>query len=244
MRTLNRILIALLAGAVLTVFVAWALAPSWGDLYGREFRERRGRADYTSINGSWLAAPPFVDSWQARIRRDDGLGPANGDPVDWPVGIIFAQRLDTFGGSLIYVSRHRGMRSTASGEEPVEDVLPPWFDVPAPEPRGATMFHVSGWPMRSMRARVEDPSDRTAQVHWGWLVHRAPGTGVPARVLPLRPIWLGFAVDTLFWGAVTGVFLGIGPCRRAMRRWRGRCARCAYPLHDLVTCPECGTPVA
>lgn len=63
--------------------------------------------------------------------------------------------------------------------------------------------------------------------------------------LPLRPLWLGFAVDAaayslLAWGAITGV----GAWRRSRRRSRGLCVACAHSLVGLAICPECGTPNA
>jgi hypothetical protein len=65
----------------------------------------------------------------------------------------------------------------------------------------------------------------------------------PRRVLPLRPLWLGLAADTVLfaaavWMAVPGSLL----LRRTLRRRRGQCAGCGYNLcHvDHRACPECG----
>src|SRR5262245_52634200 len=45
--------------------------------------------------------------------------------------------------------------------------------------------------------------------------------------LPIRPIWPGFAINTVFYAAVLWVLLAApGAVRRFVRRRRGRCTRC------------------
>lgn len=67
-----------------------------------------------------------------------------------------------------------------------------------------------------------------------------------ARPIPLRPLWPGFAVNTLFYATLLWLLL-FGPpaLRRFIRRKRGRCVACAYDLRGVshVRCPECGVPV-
>lgn len=64
------------------------------------------------------------------------------------------------------------------------------------------------------------------------------------RWIPLRILWLGFIVDTSFWGSVVGVLAwGLVSGRRHYRRARGRCVTCNHYLQDAqVRCPECGRP--
>ncbi len=64
---------------------------------------------------------------------------------------------------------------------------------------------------------------------------------VNPRVLPLRPLWPGFAVNTLFYAAILWVVI-CGPfaLRRLIRMNRGRCVRCGYPLGESAVCSECG----
>jgi len=66
-----------------------------------------------------------------------------------------------------------------------------------------------------------------------------------ARRLPLEPIWLGFAGNTLFYAAA----LFVPPVfsrwvRSGLRRRRGCCTACGYSLDGNTSgvCPECGTP--
>ena len=61
--------------------------------------------------------------------------------------------------------------------------------------------------------------------------------------LPLRPIFPGYLIDTLFYSAIwLALFVGPGAARRTIRRRRGRCPMCGYDLRgDLESgCPECG----
>ena len=60
-------------------------------------------------------------------------------------------------------------------------------------------------------------------------------------VLPFRPLWPGFALDSAFYGGLTFlVWTGPGFLRRRARRRRGRCIACGYDLRGLAACPECG----
>ena len=61
--------------------------------------------------------------------------------------------------------------------------------------------------------------------------------------LPVRPIWPGFAVNTVFYAALLWL-LTLGPftARRIIRHRRGLCIQCGYDLRGSPdTCPECGT---
>jgi len=61
--------------------------------------------------------------------------------------------------------------------------------------------------------------------------------------VPLRPIWPGFALNTLFYAAVLWLLIP-GPfvLRRFIRVKRGRCPACAYPMGQSDVCSECGKP--
>jgi len=61
--------------------------------------------------------------------------------------------------------------------------------------------------------------------------------------LPLRPIFPGFLVNTLFYAAIWfGIFFGVATLRRFVRKKRGRCVKCSYDLRGEfeIGCPECG----
>ena len=63
-------------------------------------------------------------------------------------------------------------------------------------------------------------------------------------VLPLHPIWHGFAVNTLFYAVVLWLLIP-GPfvLRRFVRIKRGLCVKCGYPMGESGVCTECGHPV-
>jgi hypothetical protein len=61
---------------------------------------------------------------------------------------------------------------------------------------------------------------------------------------PYRPIWPGFAINTIFYAAVLWVmFFAPGKVKRTIRRRRGLCPTCAYPVGSSPVCTECGAAV-
>ena len=64
-------------------------------------------------------------------------------------------------------------------------------------------------------------------------------------LLPLRPTWPGFAVNTAFYAAVLWLLIA-GPFgrRRFLRVRRGLCPKCAYPMGEAAVCTECGGALA
>jgi hypothetical protein len=116
----------------------------------------------------------------------------------------------------------------------------------------------SGWPFRSMCCEVEHRSDAlshwTKSVHGGmpikgfnFLSRDLPGMGLAMgmqgidRVLPRRPLWIGFLLDSLFF-AMSLWILWMMP--RWMRSvfWgcTRKCMRCGYPVGISQVCTECG----
>ncbi len=61
------------------------------------------------------------------------------------------------------------------------------------------------------------------------------------RLAPLRPIWPGFAINTLFYATLLWLLAwGPFPLRRSLRLRRGLCPTCAYPMGESAVCTECG----
>ena len=63
----------------------------------------------------------------------------------------------------------------------------------------------------------------------------------PGRVLPYRVIPTGFGINTLFYAVLLWLpICGPFALRRFIRRKRGRCPACAYPMGGSAVCTECG----
>jgi hypothetical protein len=76
-------------------------------------------------------------------------------------------------------------------------------------------------------------------------VHMTPTT-IP-RVLPLVPLWPGFAINTIFYATLLWMLWATPfALRRCIRVKRGLCPKCGYNRTGLPPsadhpCPECGT---
>ena len=114
--------------------------------------------------------------------------------------------------------------------------------------RRVSALHItSGWPARSLAGEVWDEI-RPGQSRW--LNRQAAFVDVDGLyALPLRPIWPGFAINTIFYAAIFVILwlLALGPftARRFIRRKRGHCIKCGYDLRhaEHEVCPECGVEV-
>lgn len=98
----------------------------------------------------------------------------------------------------------------------------------------------AGWPFRTLTGyATSDGRTRTTAWMLDTGIHRsAAGDTVE---LPLRPLPLGMAANTLIYALPIGLTIATLRAARTRRRAaRGRCTACAYDLANLTTCPECG----
>ncbi len=72
-----------------------------------------------------------------------------------------------------------------------------------------------------------------------------PRTYDAGLMVPIRPVWPGFALNTLFYAALLWLLIP-GPfvLRRFLRVRRGLCPKCAYPMGESAVCTECGRALA
>ena len=140
-----------------------------------------------------------------------------------------------------------------------------WVIVIRHQPPERRLLHVhrAGWPMPAFEGRANNPKRGKA----GQIIDAsyfaafplptkktAPGTAAVSdpmiwrsgRVLPVLPIWPGFAINTAFY-AVLLWMLWLSPfvVRRVIRHKRGLCIKCGYDLRgaEHEVCPECGVEV-
>ncbi len=118
-----------------------------------------------------------------------------------------------------------------------------------------------GWPALSLSWHywVEPTFDEyagaysaTRSLRYGWpcggtrVVQHGMGWGpvsleLDARIIPYRPIWRGFAINTLFYATLLWLLIpGPFALRRFLRLKRGLCPKCAYPMGESSVCTECG----
>jgi hypothetical protein len=61
------------------------------------------------------------------------------------------------------------------------------------------------------------------------------------KLLPLRPIWPGFVINTLFYATILWVMWFVSrKVKRTLRGRRGVCQACSYPIGTSPVCTECG----
>jgi hypothetical protein len=163
-------------------------------------------------------------------------------------------------GSLaVHVQKHHNTEDVPSWSQYADDgnpLVPSWSDIIVCTHEFDTrqawvedrFIRGHGWPAVSMwgevgssimvdmnekhlptRSAIELPAP------WGYR-----GVAKP-RIIPLKPIWPGFAINTIFYAAMLWLlFVTPGAARRWRRRRRGLCPNCAYPVGQSPTCTECG----
>ena len=103
-----------------------------------------------------------------------------------------------------------------------------------PDPFTCWYETARGWPVASMNGRKEIS-------RLGPPIKVVNEIDIRGRVLPLRPIAPGFAINTLFYGGILWLLFA---APFAIRRWRrvkrGLCPACGYPVGTSDVCTECG----
>ena len=158
------------------------------------------------------------------------------------------------GAAYVFSWRRREEGAVTSGLSPNE-VVPNWsgFKTPTREYKSMLrydeMLHADGrgWPMLALWSlwpgAVSQEEAIPPRVKNGIMTSLPWWGELTPRILPLRPIWPGFAINTIFYAAI--LWLPIRSpfaLRRHLRRKRGLCVGCGYDLRgDLARgCPECG----
>ena len=252
-RVAFQILWCLLLGAIINVVVAWGCAlfvdvntaatfsgfsqymPADQTVSDRLSAVRANRFGSTVVAMSWMYVEIQVDlDWMNnRVRfmtsvdrkAESSRGLDGGDMLKWMDIAQWTERADP------------GIRKKATKRGI-------WLS--------CRVLDARGWPLRSMFVVLE-PGPKP-----GWTVlSRACPSHLPdwqapreefqasARLVPLGIIWLGFAIDTIFYATLAWTLFAFpGIVRRRLRAHGGRCTTCGYDLRhrklDARTCPECG----
>jgi hypothetical protein len=224
----------LIAGAMMTVAVAWACA-LWAP--AREF----DRA--SASNGSRHEGHFSAQAGDSGLMWDELEGRV---PTTWPrptAPHVWWQLVELRGPGL------RVLALNVSRSTPGAFVVGP--DHLAQE-------YQAGWPMTAfsgdrlhadgLRVLRAPPQLAGALAAPAWL-HPRGAIGYlldGERMVPLRPLWMGLGVNAVLYGAALWCVARAGRGVRAWdRRRRGACGGCGYDLRGIAStlCPECGTPL-
>ncbi len=241
----GRIVIAaifLLAGAVVTVAVAWGLA-AFVNVFGPH------RTVGVVITAPSATVP--YQYWQVeRFERTGGVRIIS-------VWIIGPPSATTRMGSVSDL--YRPGESRVVRDPHPASLVPKWTDLRRPPHDSVRNVILGrqldgrGWPMITLWCDIPTeaqplddhlylPSEGRGAIEfpdrpWKWDVCRYP------RTLPLLPFWPGFIVNTAVYAGVLWLLI-LGPfaLRRLIRQRRGLCPPCGYDLRhgEQEACPECG----
>jgi hypothetical protein len=94
-------------------------------------------------------------------------------------------------------------------------------------------FEIDAFPV------MPQPAARVLDGGW-WAFSRLQG--IDAVRFPLRPIWPGLIINSIFYGLLAwGLWLGVLAVRARWRRTLGDvCLKCRYPRGTAPVCTECG----
>ncbi len=233
-RRISKLVLFLLLGAIVNVAVAWGLAVSV-DLSGAPISaEGVSSADPPAWSFVWYRRPGVWSVFAAAVTTEEQVR----------VG-MFASGLRVADSFFHHSYPYR---------QPLPEWLPTWSCVrrrpsarfPNPE---MIIEEARGWPLLSLKYEKHWHGAVPYPADWGielWGHRSAAWSSFAVVTLPLRPIWPGFAINTLFYAAILSL-LWSSPLvvRRFIRRKRGQCIKCGYDLRgtEHEVCPECGVEV-
>ncbi|XVJ60562.1 MAG: hypothetical protein HEQ23_14665 [Tepidisphaera sp.] len=143
-----------------------------------------------------------------------------------------------------------GCELTEMSSHPLADVL---ISGSGPAKSGPTELR-TGWPFLSFSAAPAlFLADQQSSWQQGLLVTKPwvrnlPSNSMalalgspPTTIVPLKPEMLPLLGNIAFWGGVSYLLMYFPlDARRILRRRRGKCTQCGYPVRNLTHCPECG----
>ena len=188
-----------------------------------------------------------------------GFAETNSDIRAYRSSTVGAWNVETYSRiSAFRVDWLRSRKSTPNhsvGPLP-EDLVPIWiaYDPELNENRKVELWDAEarGWPLLALWSKPRswyealDGTRHHLPTEGAIELPLSPFTGGMVfypKVLPLRPIWTGFASNTLFYAVILWM-LWSSPfaATRFIRRRRGLCPKCGYDLRGTaqMICSECG----
>ena len=174
---------------------------------------------------------------------------------DWAVSVAESTFRSVVAGRCFtrYTDEHREWHRLDNREcEFPLQVLPPWSvvdkgDFTVEDPPGAIVETAYGWPRLSLTCVVRirrTATGRATEIQRGVATSRW-SPGMRGGILPTRLLWMGTTLNTLFYAALAWL-LWSAPfaLRRFIRRRRGQCPACGYPVGESGRCSECGHELA
>ena len=237
-RRIFKLLLFLLLGAIINIAVAWGCAGCLDP--SREF-SNPSSTGYSSRYGPCWRYNEWHQPGGARLIAEEQTG-------YWNAGAQTPPYVSSESEAFV---PDWSVLSSIPAEEPYPNTGRDWID------------DVHGWPCYALRSTFGpfhgfvnriDVADGIPLagytrpfIVW-WSSHQMGGMhsrSLPEpRSLPLRPLWPGFAINTIFYAAIVWILVAVaeGVCRR-QRIKRGLCPACAYPVGASDICTECGKPV-
>jgi len=193
------------------------------------------------------------------VDAHEGARSKSGDYSDGVSGLWHFDRSDTLGSTSVNAMLYSAEYATDVPPLHVRDFIPYWVpdrssfesfaDV---NDRGLARRFIAegrGMPMSALWQEFEmvhRPSDGT-HLNIEWIVHggvQVDDGSLTPRSIPLRPIALGFAINTLLYALLLWLLIALPlAARRALCRKRRLCAKCASPIGTGPVCTECGEAV-
>ena len=222
-----KLIVFLLAGAIINVAVAWTIA-------------YRAESEPLGLLVSTV--------WSGSQKHHHGHLLS---PYEYPhhafVSVLY-RNIAPRGSIEAYVAKHK-----RSPHFKADLIMPDWtyarrsqlgFD----DPEISNLREdAAGWPCMASSCTIvmSKFSDSQYTVRGGIALSPlvSPSGWSQTRALPLRPIFPGFAINTIFYAAIVWMLFAVpGAVRRRVRIKRGQCASCGYSLRGNAseTCPECG----
>ena len=227
-RRITHLMIFLLLGAIINVTVAWACVLHCDLTTSSDFVELIGESDKPS--GTWVLS--VYTGWGAAhytsYREFYFNTETEGDEGEF----FEAEPTDPLPSTI--APAWTGLKTPLYSEDLFEDrAIEAW-----------------GWPMLCLNTEYNYNLDAEnwelvsgIDVNLILPKHKQEYNDPFIDAFPFRPIWPGFAINTLLYAAFLWIFtLAPFQLRRIIRNKRGSCLKCGYDLnhadHDI--CPECG----